>query len=124
MGIVFEKQRMGNRRSELHSRTRILQFSILIILSFTFIAPAGCARRLQGKQRIVPLAQIDLQQKHLSAKQGLGAVLSKTFQLKYSLALKSKGPDRFLHEVHSGPNPISNSLPMDYRKSRTPKRSP
>lgn len=134
--MKLESKMMASRPLELCASIKLRSCTVIMLLFFAqFLGLAACTSRHAEKGTILVPQKMDEypQQTLLSIERGFSRDLSSHTIIykrsRRSLPLKTKSP-RNLHEVHSGPNPISNSFPMQVDdtarklKPRTQRKSP
>lgn len=116
--VELESKRMASRPPEPCASIKLISCTVILLLFFApLLGLATCSSRHTGKETILVPEKMDEypEQTLMSIEQGFSRALSSQTIIykrpRRSSPLKTKGP-RILHEVHSGPNPISNSFPM------------
>lgn len=116
--MELESKRMASRPPELCTSLKLISCTVILIFFFaSLLGLAACSSRHTGKETILVPEKMNEypEQTLIPIEQGFPRALSSQTIIqkrsRRSSPLKKKVP-RILHEVHSGPNPISNSFPM------------
>lgn len=112
--VELESKTMASRPLELRVSIKLRSCTVIMLLFFApLLGFAACASRHAEKGTVLVSDKMDEypQQTLLSTELGFSSQTKIYKRSRRSSPLKTKSP-RILHEVHSGPNPISNSFPM------------